>query len=160
MERRPGASSSLCVRANNRQISVRGKRYANCLRMAQHSFTVPSTHTRIWFANHSAGLCIRGFYYAVQRKLRHLSSLNLVYTLRQPYCTWLCSCFTRSVARQKKLAAKTFVIPLVGIVRISEKCQFFSVFPRLSTIVDTMYLQNTVAYISIRIWIEKLKSSS
>ncbi len=45
------ASSSLCVRAKNQQISVCGEWYANHLRMAQHRFAVPFTHTRIWFAN-------------------------------------------------------------------------------------------------------------
>ncbi len=60
MERTPGASSSLCVRAKNRQILVRGERYGNRSHMAQCTFAVPSTHMRIWFVNHSAHLCIRG----------------------------------------------------------------------------------------------------
>ncbi len=49
-----GASSSLCVRAKNRQILVRGKQYANRSQMVQHRFTVPSTHTRIWSTNRFA----------------------------------------------------------------------------------------------------------
>ncbi len=31
------------------------------LRTVQRRFAVPSTHTRIWFANHSTRSCIRGF---------------------------------------------------------------------------------------------------
>ncbi len=57
MERIPGASSFLCVRAKNRQISVHGERYANLLRMAQHRFAVLSTHARTWFTNHSQAVC-------------------------------------------------------------------------------------------------------
>ncbi len=33
----------------------------NHLRMAQRRFAVPSTHMRIWFANHSPHLCMRGY---------------------------------------------------------------------------------------------------
>ncbi len=47
MERTPGASSSLCVRAKNRQILVCGECYANRSRMAQRRFAVRSTNTRI-----------------------------------------------------------------------------------------------------------------
>ncbi len=57
MERTPGTSSSLCVRAKNWQISVRVKWYANRLQMAQRRFAVPSTHTCIWFANHLRVVC-------------------------------------------------------------------------------------------------------
>ncbi len=53
MERTPGASSSLCICEKNRQILVHGKQYANCSQMALHRFAVPSTYTRIWFANRS-----------------------------------------------------------------------------------------------------------
>ncbi len=63
MERTPGASSSLCVCAKNRHILVHGEWYVNRSRMGQHRFAIPSTHTRIWFANHSAHSCIRGFIY-------------------------------------------------------------------------------------------------
>ncbi len=56
MERTPSVSSFLCIRAKNRQISVRGEWYANCLRTAQCRFAVPSTHTRIRFANHSGAV--------------------------------------------------------------------------------------------------------
>ncbi len=55
-----GASSSLCVRTKNRQTLVRCERYANRLHAAWHRFAVPSTHMRIWFANHSVRSCIRG----------------------------------------------------------------------------------------------------
>ncbi len=61
MEKTPGASSSLYVCGKTRQILVCGKRYANHSLTAQHRFTVPSTHMHIWFANHSACSCIRGF---------------------------------------------------------------------------------------------------
>ncbi len=61
MERTPGASSSLCFRAQNWQISVHGERYVNRLRTTQRRFAVPFTQTHVWFANHSARSCIRGF---------------------------------------------------------------------------------------------------
>ncbi len=38
----------------NRQLLVRDKQCANHSQMAQRRFAVPSTHTRIWFANHLA----------------------------------------------------------------------------------------------------------
>ncbi len=60
-QRTHGASNFLCVRAKSLQISVRGEQYANCSQMAQCRFTLPSTHTRIGFANHSACSCVRGF---------------------------------------------------------------------------------------------------
>ncbi len=53
MERTPGASSFLRVRAKNWQILVLGKCYVNRLRMAQCRFAVPSTHTCIWFTSSS-----------------------------------------------------------------------------------------------------------
>ncbi len=53
----PGAPNSLCVCTKHQQISVRNERYVNCLQMSQCKFTVPSTHTRIWFANHSRVVC-------------------------------------------------------------------------------------------------------
>ncbi len=53
MQRTPGASNSLYVRAKTQQISVHSEWYAHRLQTPQHRFTVPSTHTRIWFANHS-----------------------------------------------------------------------------------------------------------
>ncbi len=59
-----GASSSLCVCAKNRPISVCGEQYSNRSQTAQCRFAVPSTHMRIWFANHSAHSCIRGYTYA------------------------------------------------------------------------------------------------
>ncbi len=57
MERTPGTSSSLCVHAKNRKILVRCERYANRLQTAQRRFAVPSTHSRIWFANRSVCSC-------------------------------------------------------------------------------------------------------
>ncbi len=53
-----GASSSLRVRAKKQKILVRSEQYANRSQMVQHRITVPSTHTCIWFANHSAHSCI------------------------------------------------------------------------------------------------------
>ncbi len=52
-----GAYISPYVHPGNRQILVRSKRYANCLRMVQHRFAVPSTHTHIWFTNRSQMVC-------------------------------------------------------------------------------------------------------
>ncbi len=60
-QRTPSASSSLCVSTKNQQILIFGEWYANCSQMAQCRFAVPSIHTCIWFANHSAHSCIRGF---------------------------------------------------------------------------------------------------
>ncbi len=57
MERTTSASSSLCVRAKNQQISVHRDWCANHSRTEQHRFAVPSTHTRIWFVNHSQVIC-------------------------------------------------------------------------------------------------------
>ncbi len=56
-QRTPGSSGSLCVRAKNRQISVRSEWYANHSRMVQCMFAVLSTHKRIWFANCSRVVC-------------------------------------------------------------------------------------------------------
>ncbi len=48
---------SLCICLKNQQISVCDKRYANRPQMAQRRFAVPSTHTRIWFANCLRAVC-------------------------------------------------------------------------------------------------------
>ncbi len=60
MERTPGTSSSLCVRAKNRQILVRIQRSAD---LQSHpricTFGSRTVHER--FANHSVRLCVRGF---------------------------------------------------------------------------------------------------
>ncbi len=61
IKRRPmhgGASSSLCVRTKNWQISV-SRRTVHGRRSAGSRSRPP--HTRIWFANHSARSCIRSF---------------------------------------------------------------------------------------------------
>ncbi len=46
-----GMPNSLCVCAKNRQISVYGKQYTNCMEKGQRMFAIPSTRMHIWYAN-------------------------------------------------------------------------------------------------------------
>ncbi len=77
--------SSLCVRAKNRQISVCGERCANRSQMAQRRFAVPSTHMCIWFANHSACLCIRDF--TIPCKQQATSEAQHIVSARRKHAT-------------------------------------------------------------------------
>ncbi len=86
MKRTPGAYSSLCVWEKNQQILVRGEQYANHSQMVQHRFAVPSTHTHIWFTNHSTCLCIQSVPLNMQPKIYKIEKTAYIESIFYKNC--------------------------------------------------------------------------